>query len=76
MVGYFILLHNFMGAKEGRHIKKVTTIPEPGRNSIKISFPIKIIHCNGEVGNEMAHISWGQNIHSWVCLNPLQASPL
>ena len=60
MVGYFIFLHNFMGAKEGRHLRKLTTIPEPGQTSIKISFPRKkIIHCNGKVDNELAHISWG-----------------
>ena len=30
-----------MGAKEGRHLRKLTTIPEPGQTSIKISFPRK-----------------------------------
>ena len=30
-----------MGAEEGRHLRKLTTIPEPGQTSIKISFPRK-----------------------------------
>ena len=37
----FYTLHDFMGAKEGRHLRKLTTIPEPGQTSIKISLPIK-----------------------------------